>query len=197
MDTYGKFAPTAFDSSGAFLPNRQYWLVLPVSRNRDSGPFDESNFQSALARLGGESRTVEVHRFGHWANGWFEVILVNPKSKKASIAADIESDLERYPILDDSDYSEREFSEYLEAWDNWGCSEFRDSVKQSLGVDDCSHPAIDARIDAIDSSDLLRYFESLNDCGDYYITESTGVYVNIESSARNVTLGNLLPIIRA
>jgi len=65
MQTYSQYAPTGFDRSRAFLSDRQAWLVVPVSRNRDSNTLAESNFDAALEMLGGESDTVEVHRFGH------------------------------------------------------------------------------------------------------------------------------------
>lgn len=80
MQTYAEFRPTAFDRRGAFLDDdRRAWYVLPVTRTRDSGTFDQSNFETALRILGGESETCEVHRFGHWGPGWFEIILVHPE----------------------------------------------------------------------------------------------------------------------
>jgi hypothetical protein len=108
MITYSKFSPSTFDVRGLGLPDRQSWLVVPCGRNRDSEPFDESNFVTALKLLGGASETVEVHRFGHWANGWFEVILVQPDGAAAAIALDIEERLDNYPILDEDDLSYRE-----------------------------------------------------------------------------------------
>lgn len=89
--------------------------VIVVGRNRDSGILDESNFESALKMLGGESKTVKIGHFGHWACGWFELILVDPKDKKALLKAfEIKQSLEDYPVLDESDYSERESEEYFD-----------------------------------------------------------------------------------
>jgi len=52
MQTYRDFRPTGFDSRGAFLDaDRQDWLVVPVGRNRDSGPLDESNFAAACGEM--------------------------------------------------------------------------------------------------------------------------------------------------
>ena len=117
MRTYSEFQPTGFDPRGLGLEDQQDWLVLPCGRNRDSGPLDESNFHSALKSLGGESETVEVHRFGHWACGWFEIIVVHPD--RASEAEKIEGALADYPVLDDSDYSEREWDVITESWGNF------------------------------------------------------------------------------
>lgn len=36
------------------------FLVVPVSRSRDSGPLEESNFVEGLRLLGGESDTVQI-----------------------------------------------------------------------------------------------------------------------------------------
>lgn len=86
-----------------------HWIVIPCSRNRDSEILEESNFSAALDMLGGEGKNVVVRRSGHWGCGWFEIILVNPKIKsKLNIAYQIYKLLQEYPVLDDSDYSERE-----------------------------------------------------------------------------------------
>jgi hypothetical protein len=119
MKTYSQFRPTGFDSTGLGLPERQSWLVLPCGRNRDSDCLTESNFHTALALLGGESESVEVHRFGHWANGWFEIIIVDPTdAARVSTAQEIESSLDDYPILDENDFSEREETAANETWEH-------------------------------------------------------------------------------
>ncbi len=131
MQTYAEFSPTGFDAKGAFLDDdRQDWLVLPVSQTRDSGPMAESNFQTALSIMGGESDTVEVHRFGHWGPGWFEIIIVDPKRRKE--ADEIESSLENYPVLDDMDLSERESEQATEDWDNYGRRDFEGAIQSNF-----------------------------------------------------------------
>lgn len=79
------------------------------SRSRDSDTLTESNFISALESLGGESETVRVARFGHWACGWAETIMVHESDKaKVKQLDDIACFLESYAVLDDDDYNERE-----------------------------------------------------------------------------------------
>lgn len=135
MQTYSEYAPTQWDTEGAFLSDQGRWLVVPCGFNRDSGCLDESNFIQALDRLGGESETVELHRFGHWACGWFEIIIVNPDSPQANAAHEIESSLENYPILDESDCSEREYTRAGDYWESMGvreraqwCADFNVSI---------------------------------------------------------------------
>jgi hypothetical protein len=111
---YSEFAPTGFDQAGLGLEERQDWLVAPATRTRDSGVLDESNFEAALGILGGKSETVEVHRFGHWGPGWFEIILVHPD--RQDDVDELEGALESYPLLDEMDHSQRQFDEIQEAW---------------------------------------------------------------------------------
>lgn len=136
MQTYSEYAPTGFDRAGAFLPDQGAWLVVPTGLNRDSGCLDESNSQAALAMMGGESETVEVHRFGHWACGWFEIIIVAPDSDAAIVAHDIESALSDYPVLDDLDYSEREWNHAADYWDSLSP---RDKVDYAMRERECYH----------------------------------------------------------
>ena len=118
MRTYSQFAPTGFDNCGLGMPDRQSWLVVPCGRNRDSDCLAESNWLAALSRLGGESDTVEIHRFGHWACGWFEIMIVQPGTPAAIEAESIEDSLSNYPILDESDLGEREMNAANETWQN-------------------------------------------------------------------------------
>lgn len=128
MKPYKEFRPTSFDCRGLGLREQQEWLVLGVTHNRDSGPLEESNFACALKELGGESEDVEVHRFGHWGPGWFEIILINPACEnRVNQGEEIERALENYPVLDDVDFAEREQGEANEVWRN--CYRTSDRIK--------------------------------------------------------------------
>lgn len=117
-----EFKPTVFDHGiGCWLPDQTDWLVVPVSQNRDSGCLDQSNFAIALELLGGESETVDVHRFGHWANGWYELIIVAPS--RADDVARITARLEDCPVLSDDDLYERETAAIWDSWDNMSLAE--------------------------------------------------------------------------
>ena len=121
MQKYSEFRPSAFDPAGLGLDDRQDWFVLPVMRTRDSEVLTESNFHSALEIMGGESDTVEVHRFGHWGPGWFEIIIIHPS--RASEGEKMEDALEDYPVLDEDDYCEREYEAACERWKWMGTRE--------------------------------------------------------------------------
>tara|TARA_Y100000114_G_scaffold156963_1_gene186291 strand:+ start:822 stop:1430 length:609 start_codon:yes stop_codon:yes gene_type:complete len=113
MQLYKDYAPAVGDRKGLGLPDRQNWLVL-LGKNRDSSLLEKSNFDVALEMLGGESDDVEVCRFGHWICGWIEIVIVNPESKAAKIADDIENQLEDYPALDEHDWTSREMDAHCE-----------------------------------------------------------------------------------
>lgn len=73
-----------------------------ISRNRDSSALDNSNFDAALKRLGGQSDTIIVATISHWLCGWVDMLLIHKDDTVAvAIAEKIERDLEEYPILDD------------------------------------------------------------------------------------------------
>lgn len=164
MQTYSQFQPTGFDAKGLGLDDRQDWLVCPVSQTRDSEVLDKVNFTAALKMLGGESETVEVHRFGHWGPGWFEVILVAPE--RQNDVEQIEGALENYPVLDESALSEAESEEYYHNWNNAGAkSDFKRELIRKFRPESDVEDWLD-----YDSDDnkLLEFFESLIPSGEYH-----------------------------
>lgn len=119
LQVYRTFAPTAFDAAGLAADRHGIgdFLIAPVSQTRDSNCLDRSNFRACLRELGGESDTVQVHRFGHWGPGWYELILIDPSDSKAvATAEEIADSLEDYPILDEEDHSALETEQAAEYW---------------------------------------------------------------------------------
>src|SRR6478735_4201085 len=123
MQTYAEFSPTGFDTRGLGLPDRQDWLVAPVTVNRDSDCLTRSNWEVVTRDLQGfgvaegeDNPSVEIHRFGHWACDWFEVCLVRPGSP-ASVKADGWEDcLADYPVASDDHFSDLEHRETTDYW---------------------------------------------------------------------------------
>ena len=91
------------------------WLCV-LTRSRDSDLLTESNFETALEMLGGEGDNVEIHRFGHWACGWWEALAVKDNTPQAKIAEEIEGNMESYPVLDEEDFSRREDEAAQDIW---------------------------------------------------------------------------------
>lgn len=119
MKQYKNWSPTQFDTKGLNCDDRQEWYVCPVIVTRDSGPLATSNFkytENKLAKIDPDGKDHEVHRFGHWANGWFEILIVRPNTACYELAVSIENSLADYPILDEMDYSDRECEEADRVW---------------------------------------------------------------------------------
>lgn len=90
---YSEFRPTQFDQH-IDLDDRENWLVLPVAINRDTeDPIPLSNWRVAISELKQENIKHEIHRFGHWGPGWFEIIIVHPKHAAFVDDDDMESAL--------------------------------------------------------------------------------------------------------
>lgn len=121
MIEYSKWAPTQFDTKGLNLEDRQDWLVCPVIRTRDSDTLERSNFevmQNILREVDSEEDNWEVHRFGHWGPGWFEIILVRPDTECMSRAQEAEDSLCSYSVLCDEHFSQLEHEDAQETWKN-------------------------------------------------------------------------------
>ncbi len=130
MQQFKEFRPTPFDSAGLNAGDQGNWLIL-LGHNRDSKIWEESNFDYAVKTLkaispeAGENEegSIEgdwqIHRFGHWACGWLEILIVRPGSPAHDAAVKMRADLERYPLLDEDDFSDREYTAKGEYWE--GC----------------------------------------------------------------------------
>ena len=124
--------PSGLDSLSNYVGETDFGdFYSLLTQNRDSDSLTRSNFICALELLGGESDNVEVHRFGHWACGWWEVIAIKKHNGKFingepilteeyQIAEQIEDGLESYPVVDETHWSELEYNEACEFWE--GCS---------------------------------------------------------------------------
>jgi hypothetical protein len=121
--------PSATDSLDNYLGATDFpgWYVV-LTHDRDSDCLQESNWRVALARLGGESDNVEIHRFGHWACGWWEALCV--KDDKVAEGNKIQSELEAYPVLDDEDYSLLEHETATAVWNTLSLSDKIDICKE-------------------------------------------------------------------
>lgn len=100
------------------------WMCGPVGRTRDSDALERSNWEVvtadllALARELPDGReTVEIHRFGHWAVGWIEEVVISPDAPDALAAAQgWAARLDRYPVADEEHYAETEYCEHDAHW---------------------------------------------------------------------------------
>ena len=105
------------------LEDADSWMIYYTS-NRDSGLLDQSNEQAINERLeeyaDGEDPDVVFERHSHWAVGHVDGFSIRAFRPDGSITpafeelCKLQECLDDYPLLDDSDYSERELDATLE-----------------------------------------------------------------------------------
>jgi hypothetical protein len=105
------------------------WMVY-YTVNRDSGLIEQSNaafITQALQRFTWGSRpSVWPQRHTHWACGWVDGFAVRVYDRRGRVTkafrtlCDLQDRLANYPILDESDYSEREYAAAIAAVEQEG-----------------------------------------------------------------------------
>ncbi len=190
---YSEFKPTTFDHH-INIPDREDWLPAPVSQTSDSPPSDRANFADALEALGSESDDVEVHRFGHWGPGWFEIIIVRPDTKAATELARMCYALANYPVLDDERYSKLCQDEYDENWKSYACKDFVAQIERKFR-DDLTEEEEDL-LDDRDPSLVREFFESLITSGEYWVEEGSGINIRVRDAVENCTLDDVLEFLK-
>lgn len=89
--------------------DRPDWLIA-LSQTRDSDTLEQSNYAAMLAHLmAAEPDNVATERCRHYLCGWVEHILVKPGSAAADMAQVLRGHFEDYPVLDEEDWSHREY----------------------------------------------------------------------------------------
>ncbi len=117
--------PSDFGYSGD-LDLFNTWALGPVIEHRDSGLLDQSNsaaIQAELEKHPEFNDQWEITHCGHWAVGWVDhlsykvienrrAVLHTTVTKIAPVALfirDLYEQLDDYPILNEDDYSQREY----------------------------------------------------------------------------------------
>lgn len=121
--------PSGWDSPANYVGQREFpgWYVV-LTRTRDSGCLAESNWRSALRVLGGEvAGQLVIHRFGHWACGWWEALAVHETAPQWPAAVDLATQLADYPVVDDDDLSALEQEAADDTWRT--CYDWRERLR--------------------------------------------------------------------
>lgn len=121
-------------------PDWHGWYIF-LGQHRDSDDLAESNFAVGLAAVQAvmskdpvpgdpdDCATVQVIRDNHWAVGWIENILIHESDEAALRKADELRDCidNEYPVLDESDFSERETEHANTLWAD--CFNWKERIK--------------------------------------------------------------------
>ena len=81
--------------------------------HRDSRLLDQSNADSIRHALEPFEDDVRFETFTHWAVGWIDAVAVRKETRAYLTLCEIIDRLSDYPILDETDYSEREYETTL------------------------------------------------------------------------------------
>lgn len=109
-----------------------------LTKTRDISLLDESNWEAAVARLQGVEGWT-IRHFTHWGHGWFDQIFIKAGAEEALRLCDgMAAKLADYPVLDESDYSQRQWDQAAELWDE--CCSLRERVRliQKYGAGEVS-----------------------------------------------------------
>jgi len=150
---------------GGFSPDGDYVIV---TRNRESSALGRSNYRRIFADLGATSYDerdeenrppVYDFRAGHWACGWVEYLLVRHDAPESVLiqAAEIVCALADYPVYDESDFSELEWTEATEYWARCSVRDRLDYIRDSQ----CGCSIFAARHDYLPADDNGSLFERL------------------------------------
>jgi hypothetical protein len=124
MEKYKSFKPTAFDNHVCDDLNDMF--VFPLSINRDTADISTlANWQYLQSKIEPEEgepvspfRGAEIHRFGHWANGWFELILISPDSPDLAAWDELAAAMaDSSEPLDQRTYDDLYLKEQGKVWD--------------------------------------------------------------------------------
>jgi len=132
MPRYKDHSPTGFDRH-ICVDEIEDWVVS-LNRNRDSDLCDESNWSVAtkeFEKIDPNGNDHQIHNFGHWACGWYELILVRPDSPCHKLATEFMCSLADSCLLDEDDHSEREHDAVCQYWEQMSIKERIEECNQS------------------------------------------------------------------
>lgn len=98
-------------ASFAYWGEREGWLIA-LTQHRDSDALDRSNWRTIVpAMLADHPDDAATETVSHWAVGWVEYLLVRPGTAAADAAQRWADKLADYPVADEEDYGNLEWSE--------------------------------------------------------------------------------------
>lgn len=164
----------AFKSSAAYWGERGDWLIA-YTTTRDADCLARSNWECFVELLTGQSAhtgakgssdltdCVAIEEASHWAVGWVQYLIIRPDAaEQIAEARAARADLENYPVLNDTHYSNLEYEEYGKFFK----SDARFEFKHALRAFELSDAAL-GLIESAPLDRLLEWFESRIPSGEY------------------------------
>jgi hypothetical protein len=164
----------------------EYYILY--THNRDSGPLDESNFDSIKKILDEKKAVYEIVSFNHWLCGWVEEILIHESEKDSLIIGnDILKQLDDYPVIDEEDWSNRENDLFYESFNDWGYKDALSALadKFNLEIYDYKEEEFKALLLEKDSRGNPSWM----------IESGGGCYIDIDQMIEGISLEELKPLL--
>lgn len=130
---YEGHRPSSFDRH--ICSELDSFYLAPISNNRDADILTCSNWLIGTAKILNASQhdDTQVHSFGHWACGWYELLLIHPDDTEAlKVASAMAAGLEQYPVLNEDHYSGLEYEAAADYWERCSVSD-RVEILQRFG----------------------------------------------------------------
>lgn len=117
FQTYGDWIKEQRSFASFDDDSRYHWLVVPFTHCPNIatllGESNQEALKAALDESDPSGETYELQRFAHWATP-YERFIVAPNSNAHRVAVECICALADYPVLDESDYSQRVHDATLE-----------------------------------------------------------------------------------
>lgn len=172
------------------------YFIAPVTRNRDSGLAEQSNWNAQWEALkplradvpGEDTYSPQIVSENHFLCGWVEWVAIHPSNGAAvAVAEALAERLESCPILDEDALCRAEAETYDQAWKDYG---HRDFVR-ALGLSDA---ASDLLLEH--SEPCAELYEAAIPSGDFYRPEGDGVSLRIQQAADQVDRDAIARLLR-
>jgi hypothetical protein len=165
--------PTAFDSGVNYIgetPTDCYIAPYSITRESADEPMASSNYECQWDVL--KDTQARKESFGHWACGWYELVLIPETDEEGlKIADGLARNLDSYPILDEGLFSEKDVECEQQNWDSWARRDFvRELQKVLPEQSDYIDTLTDKQIDTLfwdTANEVAKYPESQGN-GDYF-----------------------------
>ena len=174
----------------------------PVERNRDSDLLTQSNWDQQWDALKGFRADVpgadEVSPVAvcenHWAVGWVEWVAIHDSNGPALREADrLAARVESRPVLNEEDWSNREWEDYEKGWGSYGFRAFIRKIRDAFKLNTPTYWAMEE----FDQDATREFFESLIPSGEYFRPDGDGVSIRTDSAIRNLDRDTLAKFLRA
>lgn len=174
----------------------------PVERNRASDLLTQSNWDQQWDALkafradvpdADEASPVSVCE-NHWLVGWVEWVAIHESNGPALREADrLAARMESYPVLNEEDWSNREWEDYEKGWKDYGFKDFIREIRDAFELRDSTFDAMEDW----DQEETQEFFQSLIPCGEYFLPNGGGVSISTDCAVQGIDRDTLAKFLRS